>query len=102
MIIDILAAIIISLGFYLGYQRGLIKTIFDTLSLMIGILAALKLSPWVIDALQSLGRTIRFVEGKNAIFINLFMKNSVEIGWLKKRQQKIFNVKWIKRIEDIK
>jgi superfamily II DNA or RNA helicase len=55
-----------------------------------------------IDAIQSLGRTIRFVEGKHAIFINLFIKNTVEIGWLKKRQQKIFNVKWIKTIGEIK
>lgn len=54
MFIDILAAIIISLGFYLGYQRGLIKTIFDTLSLLIGVLAALKLSPWMMDLLTRL------------------------------------------------
>ncbi|MBK8700369.1 MAG: CvpA family protein [Saprospiraceae bacterium] len=54
MFIDIAAAIIISLGFYLGYQRGLIKTVFDTLSLLIGVLAALKLSPWTMDLLQTL------------------------------------------------
>ena len=54
MFIDILAAIIISLGFYLGFQRGLIKTVFDTLSLFIGVLAAIKLSPWMMDLLQSL------------------------------------------------
>jgi membrane protein required for colicin V production len=54
MFIDALSAILISLGFYLGYQRGLIKTVFDTLSLLIGVLAALKLSPWMMNMLQSL------------------------------------------------
>lgn len=76
MIIDIIAAIIISLGFYLGYQRGLIKTIFDTLSLMIGILAALKLSPWVIDALQSLfnlHKAVTLILGIAITFIGVMM-----------------------------
>ncbi len=54
MFVDILSAIIISLGFYLGYQRGIIKTVFDTLSLLIGVLAALKFSPWMMDLLKSL------------------------------------------------
>ncbi|MBK6564328.1 MAG: CvpA family protein [Saprospiraceae bacterium] len=53
MILDVFVAITISLGFYLGYSRGLIKTVFDSLSLIIGILAALKLSPIVINILQS-------------------------------------------------
>lgn len=54
MFVDTVTAIVISLGFYLGYKRGLIKTVFDTLSLFIGVLAALKLSPWMMDLLQSL------------------------------------------------
>jgi membrane protein required for colicin V production len=54
MFIDTCVAIIVSLGFYLGYQRGLIKTIFDTLSLFIGILAAIKLSPWMMELLGKL------------------------------------------------
>lgn len=72
----------------------------DVENVDVGIVAAYTSTG--IDALQMLGRCIRFVEGKEAIFINLFMKNSVEIGWLKKRQQKIFNVKWIKTIGEIK
>jgi membrane protein required for colicin V production len=54
MFIDTVAAIAISFGFYLGYKRGIINTVFDTLSLIIGILAALKLSPWMMDILESL------------------------------------------------
>ncbi len=54
MILDIIVACIIALGFYLGFQRGLIKTVFDTLSLLIGILATLKFSSIVIGILQSI------------------------------------------------
>ncbi len=52
--IDTITVIVVALGFYLGYQRGLIKTVFDTLSLLIGVLAALKLSPWTMDAIEAL------------------------------------------------
>jgi membrane protein required for colicin V production len=72
MTIDILAAIIISLGAYLGYQRGLIKTVFDTLSLIIGIVAALKLSPITISFLQNILKinpSITFVLGIALTFI---------------------------------
>jgi len=74
MFIDVLSAIIISLGFYLGYQRGLIKTIFDTLSLIIGILAALKLSPVVIGILESIFKinpAINFILGIALTFVGV-------------------------------
>lgn len=77
-----------------GLNEGL-----DVENVDIGIAAAYTSTG--IDAIQSLGRILRFVEGKNAIFINLYMKNSVEIGWLKKRQAKINNIKWIKTIKEI-
>lgn len=53
MTIDTITVIVVAFGFYLGYQRGLIKTVFDTLSLLIGVLAALKLSPWTMDAIEA-------------------------------------------------
>ncbi len=57
MLLDIIVAIVVTLGFYLGYSRGLIKTVFNSLSLLIGILAALKISPIVMDILESLLKT---------------------------------------------
>lgn len=54
MTLDIIIALIVALGFYLGYNRGLIKTVFDTLSLFIGVLAALKLSPFVINLVEQI------------------------------------------------
>lgn len=54
MMLDIIVVLVVAFGFYTGYSRGLIKTVFDTLSLIIGILAALKLSPITINALDGL------------------------------------------------
>jgi membrane protein required for colicin V production len=74
MILDIIAACLIALGFYLGYNRGLIKTVFDTLSLFIGILAALKLSPIIINLLQGLfnmSPAITFILGIVITFIGV-------------------------------
>ena len=51
--LDIFVVIVVAFGFYAGFTRGLIKTVFDTLSLFIGILAAMKLSPLTIGALES-------------------------------------------------
>lgn len=54
MILDLIVAVVVCIGFYLGYSRGLIRTVFDTLSIIIGILAALKLSPIVIRMLEGI------------------------------------------------
>lgn len=72
MLLDIIVAIVVSLGFYLGYTRGLIKTVFDSLSLVIGILAALKLSPIVINILDEIIKTspaVSFLLGVVITFI---------------------------------
>jgi membrane protein required for colicin V production len=74
MLLDIVVAIVISLGFYLGYSRGLIKTVFDSLSLVVGILAALKLSPIVISILQEIIKTspaVTFLLGVVVTFIGV-------------------------------
>lgn len=91
MVIDILSAIIISLGLYLGYRRGLIKTIFDTLSLIIGIVAALKISPVVIDFLQKLLKVnpaIPFILGIAITFIGVM----VAIRFIGKKLEELLEV----------
>lgn len=52
MILDLLAAVIITYAFYRGYNKGLINTVVDTISIIIGLVVALKFSPMVIDYLQ--------------------------------------------------
>lgn len=54
MIIDLFAAIVISYAFYRGYSKGLINTIVDTLSILVGLVVALKFSPLLIDYLQDM------------------------------------------------
>ena len=54
MIIDLIALLVLLYGFYIGYTRGIIKTVFALVSLLIGLLAALTLSPIVIRYLQQL------------------------------------------------
>jgi membrane protein required for colicin V production len=54
MLLDLIISIVTLLGFYLGYTRGLVRTVFDSLSLIIGIVAALKLSPFTIDMLEDI------------------------------------------------
>tara|TARA_Y100000385_G_scaffold17658_1_gene17785 strand:+ start:8912 stop:9469 length:558 start_codon:yes stop_codon:yes gene_type:complete len=61
MILDIVVAIILAFGFYVGFQRGLIRTVFDTASLLVGIVAALKLSPIAINLVDSV------ISGKPAV-----------------------------------
>jgi len=74
MILDVVVAIVVCLGFYLGYSRGLIRTVFDTLSLIVAIVAALKLSPITINILQSIIKTspaLTFLLGVVITFIGV-------------------------------
>ena len=52
MFIDLIAVLLFLYGFYVGYTRGIIKTVFAIVSIMVGILAALKLSPILINVIQ--------------------------------------------------
>jgi len=54
MILDIIVAVAIAYGFYIGFSRGLIKTVLATLSILVAIVASLKLSPILMNALDSL------------------------------------------------
>ena len=45
MVIDIIFAIVAAYGFYLGYSKGIIKTIFTILSVTFGLMAAFKFGP---------------------------------------------------------
>lgn len=72
MILDIIVAIVLAFGFYTGYNRGLIRTIFDTASLLVGIIAALKLSPIAINLVDSVLSTkpaISFIIGIVLTFV---------------------------------
>ena len=54
MVLDILSAVIITYGFYLGYSRGLVKTVVDTLAIFIAFVVAMQFGPLVIKYLQEI------------------------------------------------
>ena len=45
MTLDIIFVLVAALGFWMGYSRGIIKTVFTILSFTIGLLAAFKMAP---------------------------------------------------------
>ncbi|WP_020535892.1 CvpA family protein [Lewinella cohaerens] len=52
MIIDVICAVIALYGFWVGYSRGIIKTVLTTISFLFGFMAAAKFSPTVSTMLQ--------------------------------------------------
>lgn len=74
MIIDIIVIILVALGFYNGFQRGMIKTVFDTLSLVVAIVGALKLSPLMISLTEKVisNPGIAFILGFVLSFLLVF------------------------------
>lgn len=52
------------------------------------------------SAIQSVGRIIRYVEGKRAIIVNLFIPNSQDFYWVKNRT-KDQNPVWITDVDEI-
>ncbi len=66
MVIDIILVIVTLTGFYLGFNRGIIKTVFTVLSLTLGMVAAFKFAPITTDLLSNLLSTsnpLMFIAG---------------------------------------
>lgn len=71
MILDLIAALLITYGFYRGFSKGLIGTLVDTLSILVGLVVALKFSPLLINYLQkvvNLNPAVEFVLGFLLVF----------------------------------
>ena len=54
MLLDILLALFVAYGFYIGFTRGIINSVFAVVSLIIAVLAAMKLSPIAIMGLEKI------------------------------------------------
>ena len=54
MILDIVCGILLAGSFYLGYSKGIIKTVFGILSIFIGLLVTLKFSYWMVSLLEKI------------------------------------------------
>ena len=76
MILDLFAALLITYGFYRGYSNGLINTIVDTLSILVGLVVALKFSPLLISYLQkvvNLNPAVEFILGFLIVFFAVML-----------------------------
>lgn len=54
MYIDVIFGVVLIIGFFYGYSKGLIKTAFSILSILLGIIAAMKLSPLTINVMEKI------------------------------------------------
>ena len=76
MILDLVAALLITYGFYRGYSNGLINTVVDTLSILVGLVVALKFSPLLINYLQqvvNLNPALEFILGFIIVFFAVML-----------------------------
>lgn len=53
MLIDILFLVFAGFGFYTGYNKGIVRTVVTTFSLIVAVLAAFRFSPYVTEGLMS-------------------------------------------------
>lgn len=53
MVVDIIFAAVVVYGFYVGFTRGIIRTVFAVISIVVGLLAAFKFSPAVTNLLEN-------------------------------------------------
>ncbi|MCB0580765.1 MAG: CvpA family protein [Phaeodactylibacter sp.] len=54
MAIDLIFVVLAAWGFYLGFSRGIIKTIFTILSVVFGLMMAFRFGPEITNVLESL------------------------------------------------
>jgi membrane protein required for colicin V production len=84
MIIDVVFAIVLLYGFYLGFSQGIINTLFAVLSIIIGLLAAFKLAPATSNFLETLFKSsnpLMFLGGFIITFIvTMFLIRTVARG----------------------
>jgi len=55
-----------------------------------------------LDNIQRKGRTLRLVEDKVAIYVNMYVKGSQELKWVRKRTKKDYQTQWVDNVEQIK
>lgn len=53
MVIDLILAIAVGYGFFIGFSRGIIKTVFTILSVLFGLIAAFKFAPSMTNFLET-------------------------------------------------
>jgi len=91
MVLDTVVIIIIVAGFYLGFRRGIIKTVFDTLAFVLALIITLKFSTWTVQKLQAYGLenpTASYILGILITFLVIFLG----VRWIGNRLEKLLEV----------
>ena len=76
MAIDIIFLLVVLYGFYLGFARGIIRTVFTVISLTIGVMLSLKLAPGATRLLETTFKNdnpLMFVAGLLLSFIAIML-----------------------------
>ena len=75
MVIDIIFFISAAYGFYVGYSKGIIKTVFSTLSIILGLMAAMKFSPYMTSFLEDTfsKSPLMFIAGFVVTFVGVML-----------------------------
>lgn len=100
MVIDVLLLIFAGWGFYQGYSRGIIKTVFTVFSIIFGLMAAFKLAPGTARMLESsfkLEHTFSFPVGFLLAFILTMIIIRLAAQFLEKALQTA-NINFINQI----
>lgn len=84
MIIDIVLVLFAIGGFYLGYTKGIVRTLIMVAAYTAAVMLTLKISPWLMDFLTStvkMGKVFALIFGTIAILVLLIFL----IHWAAKR-----------------
>ena len=76
MVLDLFFIISAGYGFYLGFSKGIIKTVFTLLSIMFGLLAGFKFAPEMSNFLETLfnsSNPLMFIAGFLCAFVGTML-----------------------------
>ncbi len=100
MFIDLFCVLLAGVSFYLGYSKGILKSIFAILSILVGILATLKLSHIFIALVEN---TLRLDPRMNVIigFVLTFLLFMIAIRMIGQGLEKILETAHINFINQL-
>lgn len=100
MYIDIVFAIVLLISFYRGYQKGLIKTVFTVLSILIALIITLKFAPHTIEFCENtlkFGSGLAFISGTVLSFVIVYFGMTM-IGNLLEKLIKTIHLNFLNKI----
>ena len=77
MTLDIIFGVMAMLGFYMGYSRGIISTVFTVISYTVGIIAAIRIAPaftrFLTDIVKSDNEVLMYIAGIILSFVIIML-----------------------------